>query len=226
MLFGISKEERHEFVSQFDKTEPKTVFVIGNLPARMKVKFAQDAAQQSLENPGKFQFRGDMTEIVLMGLKEIKGEGKPITEITEDLLSRLPMEILIELANEIFKANALSSEEKKKLILSIWSMQNGLDCRFCTDQLRVIRGHDGFSAPRMVAGVEVERCPMFFVSDAEHLKIETYSHYKNGFLPNEGGWLDQPMKFVDMMIVIASAIQELTEKEKDGNPKSYYRDVT
>jgi hypothetical protein len=114
MLAGISKEERHEFVSSLDVTEPKTIFIIGNIPARMKIKFAQDAASANQNaGSGGFKFTGDFIEVVLAGLKEIQNGHDVITEITDEVLGRIPMEVLVELVGEIFKVNVVGSEEKK-----------------------------------------------------------------------------------------------------------------
>jgi hypothetical protein len=101
------------------------------------------------------------------------------------------------------------------LILGVWCLDKGLDCQFCTDQLKAVRGHDGFE-PRIVANVEVDRCPALYVSEAENLLIEAYAQYKNGFLPNAGGWLDQPMRFIQAMGIISEAVAQVTKKDDHG----------
>lgn len=46
--------------------------------------------------------------------------------------------------------------------------------------------------------------------------LTAYREYRNGFLPNDGGWLDQPMKFGSAMEIIEAAHAKVSEK-KDGN---------
>lgn len=113
MIPGIAKEERYEFISSLDTTEPKTVFVIGNIPARLKIKFAQAALTQDSQNTGKFQFTGDIVDVVLAGLKEIRCGDIVITELTDEVLGRIPMDVLIELVGKIFSVNSVSADEKK-----------------------------------------------------------------------------------------------------------------
>lgn len=42
----------------------------------------------------------------------------------------------------------------------------------------------------------------------------SYKMFKNGFLPNEGGWLRQPNKFIQAMLFIDSEIDR--ERSKNG----------
>lgn len=44
--------------------------------------------------------------------------------------------------------------------------------------------------------------------------IEVYMAYKKGFLPNAGGWLDQPIRFSRSMSVIEDYSAKMQE-EKD-----------
>jgi len=47
------------------------------------------------------------------------------------------------------------------------------------------------------------------------LMMAAFGQYRNGFLPNEGGWLDQPMKFGAAMEIIEAASAKVSEK--NGN---------
>jgi hypothetical protein len=44
--------------------------------------------------------------------------------------------------------------------------------------------------------------------------------FDRGYLPNAGGWLEQPAKFIDAMMIISKEIQAIREeeaaKEKSG----------
>jgi hypothetical protein len=121
MLIGITKEERHEFISSFDTTDPKTVFVIGNMSARVKVKIAQDALAQAAAQtaingqmlPAGMKFSVDFVDVVLAGLKEIRSGDTVIKEITEEVVSRIPVEVLAELAGEVMRVNIIGVAEKK-----------------------------------------------------------------------------------------------------------------
>lgn len=42
--------------------------------------------------------------------------------------------------------------------------------------------------------------------------MQAYLEYKNGFLPNDGGWLNQPMKFSQVMIVMDKIMGKLEKK--------------
>jgi len=44
--------------------------------------------------------------------------------------------------------------------------------------------------------------------------LSFYSHYKNGFLPDSGGLLEQAATFLDAMNIIASAVTEAESAEQ------------
>lgn len=46
--------------------------------------------------------------------------------------------------------------------------------------------------------------------------VEIYMSYKKGFLPNAGGWLDQPMRFSSAMTVIENYSAKLQEEKDHG----------
>jgi hypothetical protein len=68
----------------------------------------------------------------------------------------------------------------------------------------------------VIEGYEITKCPMKFVSEFDSFRIEAFTQYKNGFLPDEGGWLDQPMKFIQLMGLIGGIVTELEKREIDG----------
>ena len=46
--------------------------------------------------------------------------------------------------------------------------------------------------------------------------LEAYHQYKNGFLPYEGGWLNQPLKFLEATKAIENLVEKmLREKKKE-----------
>jgi hypothetical protein len=66
--------------------------------------------------------------------------------------------------------------------------------------------------PYRVEDIVVTRCPMIQVSGIEQDYMQAYLEYKNGFLPNDGGWLNQPMKFSQVMIVMDKIMGKLEKK--------------
>lgn len=52
------------------------------------------------------------------------------------------------------------------------------------------------------------RCPKIFVDDSVYYWIRTYNLFKNGILPNDGGWLRQANKFLEVMLFIDLKINE------------------
>jgi hypothetical protein len=63
--------------------------------------------------------------------------------------------------------------------------------------------------PYRIENIVVTRCPMKQISGIENDYMQVYYEYKNGFLPNDGGWLNQPMKFTQMMICIDKIMSKL-----------------
>lgn len=61
----------------------------------------------------------------------------------------------------------------------------------------------------MIDGIEVTKCPLKEVQPGIWNYVEAYNQYKNGFLPNPGGWLDQPAKMLEAINLIEQY------KEKD-----------
>ncbi len=46
--------------------------------------------------------------------------------------------------------------------------------------------------------------------------VEVYFAFKKGFLPNAGGWLDQPVRFSRSMTVIEDYSAKLAEEKEHG----------
>ena len=49
--------------------------------------------------------------------------------------------------------------------------------------------------------------------------ISLYRHYKNGFLPNQGGLYDQPQVFLDAMGIIEAQIEKNNQEEAERAQK-------
>lgn len=64
----------------------------------------------------------------------------------------------------------------------------------------------------------ITRCPRFYSGGAELFMLSAYREYRNGYLPNVGGWLDQPMRFIDAMEIIEAAVAKVSEqRDKNGS---------
>lgn len=45
--------------------------------------------------------------------------------------------------------------------------------------------------------------------------IRAFGFYKDGFLPNPGGWLNQPAKLMDVFLIIDSEIDKMAHDEAE-----------
>ncbi len=55
-------------------------------------------------------------------------------------------------------------------------------------------------------GEDYFRCPVSLITPFTNTCLRLYGHYKAGFLPAEGGILDQAQAFLDAMVIIESAV--------------------
>lgn len=98
--------------------------------------------------------------------------------------------------------------------MAVWAIANGLDCHTCPAALKTARG---CQTPRKTAqnieGFVIYDCPNKYKTGAITEYVLAYFHYRNGFLPNEGGWMDQPMKFGAIVAMIDRLMDKLTPKE-------------
>lgn len=82
--------------------------------------------------------------------------------------------------------------------------------------MKEARGCEGFpNGPRVIdeIGVEISRCPKKEITARSIAYINAYNYEVKGFLPNAGGWLDQPTKYTLAMQVIETALMKLEEKK-------------
>jgi hypothetical protein len=62
-------------------------------------------------------------------------------------------------------------------------------------------------------GDKYSRCPLKLVTRKSYEYINAYNFMEKGFLPNAGGWQNQPAKFIEAVIVIQGVIGKKTGKE-------------
>lgn len=117
-IIGIDKNETYEFTSKFDSGDPKTVFLIGVLTKRERIDFLK-----------QFQSKGDLDvskmqeqsyEVLKKGLKGIKNlynkktkKHEDFNEITDDIIERLPIGVIGEVARKIIEENFMTEGEQK-----------------------------------------------------------------------------------------------------------------
>jgi len=119
-LIGIDKDEIFEYISNFDKNKNNpTIFELGVLDNRTKLNLLKDAVDSRGEiNISALQSKS--YEIVKAGLKKIRNlynkktkQYEDIKNITDEVLDKLPMVVITELAGKIIEINFLSQEEEK-----------------------------------------------------------------------------------------------------------------
>jgi hypothetical protein len=96
----------------------------------------------------------------------------------------------------------------------------GLDCRSCSEGQKIERGCEADSP---VPGIwklddwEFQRCPRKIISGVSLEYLTAYFFFGKGFLPNAGGWLDQPAKFVQAMIVVEREVARVREEKENAD---------
>lgn len=60
--------------------------------------------------------------------------------------------------------------------------------------------------------MQFDRCPRTYLTQNMEEWIVAYKMFKNGFLPNAGGWLQQSSKFIQVMTFLE---MEISNHEKE-----------
>lgn len=68
----------------------------------------------------------------------------------------------------------------------------------------------------MIAGYQISRCPVRLTRSIDRAYLQFYGEWKKGVLPNAGGSLDQPMKFLQIMTLIDNVLIRLQKEENNG----------
>lgn len=63
---------------------------------------------------------------------------------------------------------------------------------------------------------DIRYCPLSRITEETALYLKYYGHYKNGYLPAEGGLLDQTARFLRAMEIIDSVIDEYRQEKQNG----------
>lgn len=98
--------------------------------------------------------------------------------------------------------------------MAIFSELNGVDCRYCTSQMKKVRGCvDPKDAPARIGKFETLICPRRYFSGKVSSWLEAYGFYKNGHFPTNEGWLYLSAKLLQVFNVIDGIVKDLTKKE-------------
>jgi len=66
--------------------------------------------------------------------------------------------------------------------------------------------------------MKFNRCPLRLITEKSGRYIEAYRFFLKGYLPNDGGWKDQPAKFLDAVNVIEQELGKIeTSRNKNNN---------
>lgn len=118
MITGINLNETEEFVSQFDKSDPKTIFTIGPIDSIVQAMVGARATNESDALNG-------MIEAFRFGVKNIKNSNVVYSQTTkllsgtyykivnDETLKVLPIKIITDVAARIIKISNLSEDEQK-----------------------------------------------------------------------------------------------------------------
>lgn len=101
--------------------------------------------------------------------------------------------------------------------MAVWLPKFKLDCHKCSDAGKLERGCETDSPiPGMwkLNDWEFARCPRKLVARKSVDYLSAYFFFTKGYLPNPGGWLDQPAKLIDALILIEREIMKVKESEE------------
>jgi len=59
--------------------------------------------------------------------------------------------------------------------------------------------------------MKFNRCPLRLITQQSADYLEAYSFFNSGYLPNEGGWMGQSVKFIKAMRIIQSEVIRVQE---------------
>lgn len=97
----------------------------------------------------------------------------------------------------------------------------GLNCEKCNEFQKIDHGYEKDSpipGKWKIGDYSFNRCPLVIMDKRANWYITAYNFLKDGILPNDGGWLDQPNKFIEAMNFIESEINKSVKE--DGRKQS------
>lgn len=119
MLTGIDREETFGFSVAGDQGEKKTIFQIGNLSNREKIKLVGEILNaDGTVDLKKIQDRA--IDIFIKGVKRVENFIDPKTKaevtvekVDEAFVDSIPFVVVCEVASKVIEVNFVSEEERK-----------------------------------------------------------------------------------------------------------------
>jgi len=102
--------------------------------------------------------------------------------------------------------------------LTVWLEVLGLNCQSCSEAAQQDRGCDEGSSPGQYflerLNQEFDSCPGKHATEQSRMYIDAFFFFKQGYFPNQGGWMDQPVKLLQAFKVITAEVEEVNEWRK------------
>ncbi len=93
-----------------------------------------------------------------------------------------------------------------------------LDCHDCPEGLKRFRGcTEEVDTPFEFEGDILRRCPLQLITQTTKKFMRFYQFMEKGFLPNPGGLLEQPNRFLEAMSVLNDTISRSREEQRKEN---------
>lgn len=114
MLKGIDLGETFEYSSQSDMGDQKTIFLIGNITNRDKLRiFGQMASSDGSVKFDKIDDRA--IDVLKASIKGVRGfNGKDYEGFPDAVIDTIPFPVLIELVGKVFESNFSMERDAEK----------------------------------------------------------------------------------------------------------------
>lgn len=113
MLKGIDVSEVIQYSAKEDTAEQKTVFFIGNISNRQKMKMFSNV----VKGDGSVDIsviQDKAIDIFIAGVKKVENlDGKTYDKVDEELADRIPFPTLIEVVGKVIEYNFVQEQELK-----------------------------------------------------------------------------------------------------------------
>ncbi|MEI8350096.1 MAG: hypothetical protein WCI77_08070 [Candidatus Omnitrophota bacterium] len=100
--------------------------------------------------------------------------------------------------------------------------QLNLNCAACNDFQKIDRGCNKDSPipdKWQIGEIKFQRCPKKIVNYEVNIYFQAYRRFQQGFLPNSGGWIEQPAKFNDIIDILEAEFDAIEQESRSKNDK-------
>lgn len=100
--------------------------------------------------------------------------------------------------------------------MAVQTYNLGLNCQECNEGLKRFRGcwEDVAETEFEFEGEILKRCPLQLITPTSKRFLRFYQFMEKGFLPNPGGILDQPNRFLEAMAVLNDTIAKIQDEQR------------